>query len=102
MIRAVELQGVVQRNQDVASANQNEHQRAVIQQGNAMVETKKEAESIVKQVHQKEDMENRGKNSDAKEKGNNEYEGDGGRKRKKQDKDGSVRIKERQGFDMKA
>lgn len=103
MIRPVEFQGVVQRNQDMATVNQNEHNRPYIQNGNAMAEVKKDVETKLKNVNQKEDAQNQGKNPDAKEKGNNEYFGDGGRNRRSgKNVEGKVIIKERKSFDMKA
>lgn len=103
MIRPVEFQGVVQRNQDMASVSQNENDKPFIQQGNAMMETKRDAETKVRDVNHKDNAENKGKNPDAKEKGNNEYFGDGGKQRRKyKNTKGMVTIKERKSFDMKA
>ena len=45
MIRPVEFQGVVQRNQDVASINQNEHEKPFINQENILSETKRQNEN---------------------------------------------------------
>lgn len=102
MIRPVEFQGVVQRNQDVASLNQNEHDKPFINQENILSETKKEIEVKVRDVKNKDNADNNAKNPDAKEKGSNEYFGDGGKHRKKwKNVEGTVRIKERQNFDVK-
>lgn len=101
MIRPVEMQGVVQRNQDVATANQKESQMPHINHEHALAQTKKDVEVKVRDVNQKDKPENRGKNPDAKEKGNNEYFGDGGKNRKKfGNTKGTVVIKERKSFDV--
>lgn len=103
MIRPVEFQGVMQRNQDVASIAHKENQMPHINNENALSQTKKEVEIKVRDVNQKEKAENRGKNHDAKEKGNNEYFGDGGKNRRKfSNTKGTVVIKERKSFDAEA
>lgn len=102
MIRAVEVQGVMQRNQDVASYNQNENNKPVITQENVMGQTKQKVETKVRDVNHKDNADRNKNNPDAKEKGSNEYFGDGGRKRKSsQNVEGTVKIKERQTFDVK-
>ena len=60
-------------------------------------------EARARQVIQGERTENEGKNFDAREKGNGHYAGDGGRNRRKEEKekDGKVVLKGRGGFDMK-
>lgn len=103
MIRPVEVQGVMQRNQDIASMAQKENQMQQVNHAHALSETKKEVETKVKDVTQKEKSENRGKNPDAKEKGNNEYFGDGGKNRRKYNNTkGTVVRKERKSFDVEA
>jgi hypothetical protein len=102
MIRPVEVQGVIQRNQDMATVNQNENDRPFVQQENAMNVTKKEIEVKIRDVNQKEDTQNPGNHADAKEKGSNEYEGDGGKHRRHfTNTEGTVKIKERKNFDVK-
>lgn len=102
MIRPVEFQGVVQRNQDMATVNQNESDRPFLNHANALEQNKREVEVKIRDVNQKDDAENRGKKHDAKEKGSNEYFGDGGRHRKQNgNEEGSVTIKERKSFDVK-
>ena len=102
MIKAVEVQGVMQRNQDVASYNQNETNKPMVTQANVMGETKHKAETKVQDVNHKDNADHYKKNPDAKEKGNNEYFGDGGKKKKSsRNVEGTVKIKERQTFDVK-
>ncbi len=101
MIRPVEFQGVVQRNQDMATMNQNENNKTFIHQENAMNTVKQEVEVKIRDVNQKDNPEHPSNHADAKEKGNNEYEGDGGRKRKRLNTRGTVTIKEQKNFDVK-
>ncbi len=64
--------------------------------------SKREIEVKVRDVTNKDNAENNAKNPDAKEKGSNEYFGDGGKHRKKwKNVKGTVKIKERQNFDVK-
>lgn len=103
MIRPVEFQGVMQRNQDVATVAHKENQMSHVNNEHALLQTKKEVEIKVRDVNQKEKAENREKNPDAKEKGNNEYFGDGGKNRRKfNNTKGTVVIKERKSFDVEA
>lgn len=103
MVRAVEVQGVVQRNQDMASISQNENEKPFINQQNIAAQEKKNIEVKSKEVTKKDNADNNSKNPDAKEKGNNEYFGDGGRNRKHiSNTEGTVTIKGRKSFDAKA
>ena len=60
-------------------------------------------DSKLRQVRQGERTENEGKRFDAKEKGNGSYEGDGGAKRRREEKekDGKVILKGQSSFDIK-
>ena len=58
-------------------------------------------ENKARQVQQHDEMNNKGKRFDAKEKGNGSYAGDGGRRRKKSEQDGKVTLESRGGFDIK-
>lgn len=102
MIRPVEFQGVVQRGQDMASVNQNEHDKPFVNHENVLSQTKKETEVKIRDVNKKDNADNNAKNPDAKEKGSNEYFGDGGKQRNKwKNTEGTVIIKERKNFDIK-
>jgi hypothetical protein len=73
----------------------------MVDQGNIQVQTvKKEQEMAQKVVHADETILRQDRH-DAKEKGRNEYAGDGGRKRKGFKGDGKVVTKSEGGFDMK-
>lgn len=104
-IRPVEMQGVVQRNQDVAGLKSNQDNKGNIDQtnfyGNHVKELQQKQESVVK----KEDAEYIEHKYDAKEKGKNEYEGGKNgkhkKKREKEEDDGNVSVKKRVTFDVK-
>ena len=82
MIRPVEFQGVVQRNQDMASVNQNENDKPFINHENVVAQIEKQTETKIRDVNEKDNADNQGQKKDAKDKGSNEYFGDGGKKKK--------------------
>ena len=77
----------IPRTQDYTVMKQNEDNKGAFQQMTLGQQTQKHTEQLTKEVH--------------KEKGNNEYAGNGGKRRKKQPEDGVVVKKEHQGFDIK-
>ena len=98
MIRPVEFQGVVQRNQDMASVNQNENDKPFINHENVVAQIEKQTETKIRDVNEKDNADNQGQ----KDKGSNEYFGDGGKKKKHfSNTAGTVKIKERRNFDVK-
>ncbi|MEI3227676.1 MAG: hypothetical protein V8S39_11500 [Lachnospiraceae bacterium] len=102
MIRPVEFQGVVQRNQDMASVNQNENDKPFINHENVVAQIEKQTETKIRDVNEKDNADNQGQKKDAKDKGSNEYFGDGGKKKKHfSNTAGTVKIKERRKFDVK-
>lgn len=101
-ISPVLLNGSVSRMQDITQLKQNEDTKGMIDQTNFQNTFHKEIDHKLNQVHQSDNAENYQKKFDAKEKGSNEYSGDGGKKRR-QDKqpDGKVIAKTQGGFDIK-
>ncbi len=105
MIRPVELQGVVQRSQDISSMRQGENIRPAVEQANINIQQNKNYQQRSEQVNTKDNAELTEKRYDAKEKGSNEYENPNGNnsKRKRQeldtDSDGRVIIKTASRFD---
>lgn len=95
--------GSVSRMQDVSAIKHNEDAKGMIDQTNFQNTFHKEIDAKVNQVHHSDDIENRQQKHDAKEKGKNQYAGDGGKKRQLQKKpmDGKVVVKSQSGFDMK-
>ena len=102
-ISRVELQGQVTRAQDFTTIKQNEDNKGVVDQTNFQRQFDKTVDNRLRQVHQGDRAENEGKKYDAKEKGNGSYCGDGGknRKREEKEKDGRVFLKGQGGFDIK-
>ncbi len=100
-ISRVELQGQVTRAQDFTTIKQNENNKGMVDQTNFQNQFTQTVESKVRTVHQGDQAENRGKRFDAKDKGNGSYAGDGGRRRKKGEKDDRPVFKGQGGFDIK-
>ena len=90
----------ISRSQDFSIVKHNEDNKGFVDQANFSQQVEKNAEQRVREVHSSDDTEWRQQNPDAKEKGNNEYQGDGGRHRR-QRADGRVVVKGQGGFDMK-
>lgn len=102
-IGSVSLQGQVTRAQDFSTIKHNEDNKVTVDQGNFQSHFNKEVKQNLSRVHQSDDTENQNKKFDAKEKGNGQYAGDGGKHRKRQENDVVVQkqAKLQRGFDMK-
>lgn len=102
-ISRLELQGQVTRAQDFTNIKHNEDNKGMVDQSNFQQQFQQSVETKARQVIQGDRTENETKNFDAKEKGNGHYAGDGGRNRKKEEKekDGKVILKGRGSFDIK-
>ncbi len=99
----VEMQGQITRAQDFTTVKHNEDTKGLVDQTNFGQQMTKQVERQAQRVNQREKAENRQKKFDAKEKGSNEYHGDGGRGRKqnKQEPDGKVLLKGVSTFDTR-
>ncbi len=91
----------ITRSQDYTTIKQNEDNKGMADQLNIGQQVQKETQQRTKEVYRGENAQWYQKQPDAKEKGNSEYTGDGGRKRKKQEKTEQVLVKGRQSFDIK-
>lgn len=102
-ISRVEIQGQLTRAQDFTTIKQNQDNKGLVDQTNFQKQFNQTVENKVRQVHQGDKAENEGKRFDAKEKGNGTYYGDGGKRRKKEEKekDGKVVLNGHGSFDMK-
>lgn len=100
-ISRIELQGQITRTQDFTTIKQNEDNKGMVDQLNYQKVFDQNVETKVRQVRQGDRSENEGKSFDAKEEGNGRYSGDGGKRRKKEEKDGRVVLKGHGSFDMK-
>ena len=95
--------GSVSRMQDVSMIKHNEDAKGMVDQTNFQNTFNREIDSKINQVHQSDNTENRQQKHDAKEKRKNQYMGDGGKNRRKENtpQDGRVIPKSTGGFDMK-
>lgn len=105
-IRPVDLNGMIQRTQDVGNMKQAEDNKPVVEQHNIQVHQRKQEEQLAHKVQDTQEKENFAFRYDAKEKGSNEYEGNGGKKgqkKKKEDQsEGKVIFKgQKSSFDIK-
>ena len=104
-ISRIELQGTITRAQDYTAIKQNEDNKGMIDQSNFQAQFHKTVDSKLTQVHHSDNAENENKRYDAKDKGNGQYSGDGGKKRKKdseqEEQDGKFVIKNMNRFDIK-
>ena len=99
----VEMQGQITRAQDFTSIKHNEDSKGMVEQANFSQQMTKQIERQVSRVNQGEQPEYHERKFDAKDKGSNEYSGDGGQsgKRKpRQNPDGKVLMKKADGFDF--
>lgn len=100
-VSLVELNGMIGRTQDFSSVKQNEDNKPVIDQSNIQVYQQKKEDATANTVCSADDTAKKENRPDAKEKGNGNYAGDGGKNRKKQVmKDGIVIKKGTSHFDM--
>lgn len=107
-IGQVELNHAMTRIQDYTTQKHNEDLKSTVQQGHAQNKIDKELNQDIRQVVKTDQSEYQNKSQyqnkkfDAREKGSNQYSGDGGRQKKKEDKpDGKVIVKQKTGFDIR-
>lgn len=102
-IGPVILNGVVSTSQDYSNIKQNEDNKAVFQQQSFQAQFEKQTDIRHTKVVQSEKMGKKERKFDAREKGDNEYTGDGGKNKKAANKnaDGKVIVKGHASFDMK-
>lgn len=93
----MEISGAISRIQDFATIRQNEENKGTVDQTNFAGQFQKEVQNRTNTVKRADDTNNEQKKFDAKEKGSNEYHGDGGKRRDKLPglnvSDGSVKVK---------
>jgi hypothetical protein len=102
-IRPIDLNGIIQRTQDVGNIKHQEDAKPLVDQQNIQSTVVKEENKLTKQVNHADDANQEDYRYDAKEKGNSEYHGNGGNKnKKKKEETGKVVVKNQSaGFDMK-
>lgn len=91
----------ITRTQDYTTIKQNEDNKGLVDQSNIGQQVQKESEQHIREVRSSDNADWHNKKFDAREKGDNEYSGDGGSRRKQQEKKEQVVIKGRGGFDIK-
>lgn len=99
----VELNTAMTGINDINSMRHHEDMKGMVQQTNIQSQMDKSVELKLTNVHESDDANNNQKKFDAKEKGSNEYSGDGGRSKKEKEEknpDGRV-VPKYSGFDMK-
>lgn len=99
----VEMNGMISRTQDYSTVKQNEDNRGIINQQAFQNHFEKELNTKHSQVIQKDDIRKEDRKFDAREKGDNEYQGNGGSRRKKKEENtnGKVIVKGHSSFDIK-
>lgn len=97
---SIEL-ATISRAQDYTTIKHNEDNKVVVDQANFSDQVQKAVEQNIREVHTSDNTQWRESRPDAKEKGNGEYRGDGGRKRKGKQVHERVVVKNHGGFDMK-
>lgn len=99
----VEMQGQITRAQDYTTIKHNEDAKGMVEQANVGQQMTKQVERQVNRVNKGNQPEYHERKFDAKDKGSNEYHGDGGqaRKRKKgENPDGKVLMKKADRIDF--
>lgn len=101
-ISPIEFQGVITRTQDITTIQHNEDQKGMVNQSNFQMQMDKTVEQHLTQVRNADNADPKQDRTDAKEKGNAEYMGDGGKRRKKKpaSSDGVVIRKGENHFDI--
>lgn len=104
-IGPVELNGVISRTQDYSTLKQNEDNKGMINQQNFQNSFEKEVETRSQQVNKQDETRREERKFDAKEKGDNEYAGNGGKgknkEKEKKNTGGKVVVKGHSSFDIK-
>lgn len=91
----------ISRAQDYSAVKQNEDNKGMVDQGNIAGQVHKMTEQRTKEVHSSDNAQWHERRPDAREKGNNSYSGDGGKKRKEGQARERMAAKGHGGFDMK-
>lgn len=102
-IGLVEMHGQITRAQDFTSIKHNEDSKGMVEQANFGQQMTKQVEKQVNRVNKGDQPEYHERKFDAKDKGDNEYQGDGGKKRKKKTgeaPDGKVLMKKADHIDF--
>ena len=99
----IEMTGMVTRSQDISLLKQNENNKPMLDQSHILQNVQKKAQDQNQQVTNADGVEYHEQRYDAKEKGNGSYQEspNKNKKEKKKEEDGTVKIKQIGGFDMR-
>lgn len=100
-VSPIVLNGTIQQTNDVLQNQTKEAFKGAVDQNNIYAQEVKQEHQKARQVVHSEDTMFKEERFDAKEKGHGSYEGDGGRRRRKKEKDGRIVTKPEGGFDIK-
>ncbi len=101
-ISPILLNGSIQQTDNVLHNQMRQVEKGMVDQGNIQVQAEKKEQQKAERVVHAEDAMFTEERFDAKEKGKNGYQGDGGKKRRRSfDGDGKVVAKSEGGFDIK-
>jgi hypothetical protein len=99
-IRPIDI-GIVQQLSDISQIKQHENERPMIEQQSITTQIQKDTQHKSEQVSSKDDAKNENKRYDAKDKSDNEYNGNHGNGQKeKQKEDGKVFLKGQRNVDF--
>lgn len=91
----------ITRSQDYTTIKQNEDNKAFTDQTNIGNTIQKDTDQKAREVRSSDNSDWHTKQFDAKDKGDNEYSGDGGRRKPREEKKEQVIVNGRQSFDIK-
>ncbi|MCR5526812.1 MAG: hypothetical protein K6F39_05450 [Lachnospiraceae bacterium] len=99
-ISPIILNGSITASQDLSALKAHDDAKAAVMHNTTQDKIEHQQEQKLNRVRKQDDVELHQKGYDAREKGSNEYAGDGGKNRKKQNSKDAVHIKEKGGFDV--
>jgi hypothetical protein len=91
----------ISRAQEYSTIKQNEDYKGQVDQASISQSFQKQVQQQTKAVHKSDDTQWHRRNPDAKEKGNGEYQGDGGRRRGSSKEKEQTFLKKQGGIDIK-
>lgn len=91
----------ITRTQDYTALKQNGDNKGLMDQSNIGQHVQKQTDQRVREVRSSDNADWHNKKFDAKDKGSNEYNSDGGRQRKQEEKREQVIVNGHRGFDIK-
>lgn len=91
----------ITRSQDYTTIKQNEDNKGFTDQMNIGHNIQKDTQQRTHEVHSSDNSDWHSRQFDAKEKGENEYSGDGGKRHKRDEKKDRVVVNGHRGFDIK-